>query len=134
MPNGRNSGVEQIIYIVHIVAESHSLFIFERKGSGMEMKVLLQEEELFVTLVGSMYEKEAAEIKTVLNRYIEKGIVCQRLDFSAVDYIDSAGLGMLVTLQKRTAQRGGGLVISGLTGLVKELFVLTRVDRVFAVE
>ena len=100
----------------------------------MEMKVLLQEKELFVTLVGSMYEKEAAEIKTVLNRYIEKGIVCQRLDFSAVDYIDSAGLGMLVTLQKRTAQRGGGLVISGLTGLVKELFVLTRVDRVFAVE
>ena len=100
----------------------------------MELKVLQQEKELFVTLAGSMYEQEAAEIKTVLSRYIEEGMVCQRLDFSAVVYIDSAGLGMLVTLQKRAAQRGGGLVISGLTGLVKELFVLTRVNRVFEVQ
>ena len=100
----------------------------------MELKVLLKENCLFVTLTGSMYEKDAAEIKTNLSRYIEDGIVSLHLDFSAVDYIDSSGLGMLVTLQKRAVQRGGGLVITGLSGLVKELFTLTRVDRIFDIQ
>ena len=100
----------------------------------MQMETRIDGPQVQLTLSGSMYEREAAALKESLTRLIEDGKIFFDLDFSAVDYIDSAGLGALVTLQKRATQRGGGIVIRGLNGLVKELFMLTRVDKMFCIE
>src|SRR4028118_2310415 len=53
------------------------------------------------------------------------------LDLSGVDFIDSSGLGALVSCLKRLGPRGG-LAVAGATGAVRRLFSLTRMDRVFA--
>ena len=50
-----------------------------------------------------------------------------------IDYIDSAGLGVLISVQKRAASVGGQVSVSGLSGMVKEIFELTRLDRIFPV-
>jgi anti-sigma B factor antagonist len=52
------------------------------------------------------------------------------LDLTLVEFIDSVGLGALVSCFKRMGGRGK-LVIVGAKGAVSRLFSLTRMDRVF---
>lgn len=52
------------------------------------------------------------------------------LDFSTVKFMDSSGLGAVVSVLKMlTGKRE--LVLCGIKGMVLDLFKLTRMDRVF---
>ena len=51
------------------------------------------------------------------------------LDFKKLEYMNSGGIGLLVTLLVR-AQRGGGrLVATGLSEHYRQIFLLTRLDE-----
>ena len=88
---------------------------------------------VLVKLEGSMYVEGAAMLRERLLAFSEKGLGRFVIDMSMVDYIDSSGLGVLVAVQKRALQKNGEVVIVGLKGIVKELFELTRLDKVFTV-
>lgn len=51
------------------------------------------------------------------------------LDLSAVDFVDSSGLGAIVLCLKQVG-RSGAFVVVGAQGAVARLFKLTRLDRV----
>ncbi|MCC6243775.1 MAG: STAS domain-containing protein, partial [Gemmatimonadaceae bacterium] len=53
------------------------------------------------------------------------------VDFSASAYIDSSGLGALVSLGKRLREQGGDLRLTGLNDDLRTLFELTRLDSLF---
>ena len=52
------------------------------------------------------------------------------LDLAAVRFMDSSGLGAMVSTLKLLG-RDGNLVVCGVTDPVMNLFKLTRMDRVF---
>lgn len=54
------------------------------------------------------------------------------LDFSNVSYIDSSGLGVLVSVWVSAKKAGSELKPINMTSAVKELFRLTNVDKLFA--
>ncbi len=74
---------------------------------------------------------KAPAFKDQMTQCIESGQNQIVLDLSQVDFIDSSGLGALVTCLKRLGPRGS-LAVAGATGAVSRLFTLTRMDRVFA--
>lgn len=53
------------------------------------------------------------------------------LDFRRTGYIDSSGLGVLVSLSKQIREEGGELRICGLDEDLRTLFELTRLDTLF---
>ena len=53
------------------------------------------------------------------------------VDLSEVDFLDSAGLGVLVALLKRVLERGGDMKIAGLQKRVRMVFEITRAFKVF---
>lgn len=53
------------------------------------------------------------------------------VDFTHTGYIDSSGLGVLVTLSKRIREAGGLLALSGLNADTRTWFELTRMDTLF---
>jgi anti-anti-sigma factor len=55
------------------------------------------------------------------------------LDFSALEYISSAGLRVLMVARKQSRARGGRLVIAGLQPIVREIFEISRFDAVFEI-
>ena len=57
-----------------------------------------------------------------------------RLDFSALEYIASVGLGILIAQQRRLVDLGHGLVLTGLSPHLREIFFLAGFEDVFAYE
>lgn len=56
------------------------------------------------------------------------------VDLSGVTVVDSAALGRLLTLHHRCRQTGGRLTVRGLRPEVREVFRLTKLDRLLEVE
>ncbi|MGF6437016.1 STAS domain-containing protein [Kosakonia sp. 1610] len=54
------------------------------------------------------------------------------VDFSKVDFIDSSGLGTLVSLMKMMNGKGE-MVLCALNPGIKNMFTLTRMDRIFRI-
>ncbi len=74
--------------------------------------------------------KIAVNFKEEMTKLINEGNHKLVLDLSGVDFIDSSGLGAIVTCLK-VLGRKGDLVIAGVKNDVMTMFVLTRMDRVF---
>ena len=56
------------------------------------------------------------------------------LSLSSVDFLSSAALGKLVTLDKKTRARGGVLKLSNICPRLSQIFTVTRLDRLFDIE
>ena len=55
------------------------------------------------------------------------------LDFSQLDYMNSGGIGLLVTLLVRTQRAGQKLLAVGLTEHYRQILALTRLDEAIAI-
>ena len=53
------------------------------------------------------------------------------IDFTQTGYIDSSGLGVLVSLAKKVREAGGDLRLAGLNDDLRTLFELTKLDTLF---
>lgn len=53
------------------------------------------------------------------------------IDFGDADYIDSSGLGVLVSLSKHIRDQNGRLKLAGLNEDLARLFALTKLDSLF---
>jgi len=74
---------------------------------------------------------KAPLFKDEMTKCIDGGQNQLVLDLSGVDFVDSSGLGAIVSCLKRLGPRGN-LAIAGAKGAVSRLFTLTRMDKVFA--
>lgn len=74
----------------------------------------------------------AQEFKERLGALIRAGHHFIMLDISEVEFIDSSGLGALVSLLKQLGGQGE-IVIGGARDSVASLFKLTRLDKVFQI-
>ena len=99
----------------------------------MIMESNVVDNQMEVVLTCSNYAEETAEVRAFLSSIISprKSLV---IDLSQVDYIDTAGLGTLVYIQKCALLNGSGLKIKGLQGNVKVLFEMTRMNKVFDIQ
>jgi len=89
-----------------------------------------------VTLVSIRNELDAStaqRAKEAFGALIDGGAVRLVMDLSNLDYIDSAGLGVLVSTLKMLRARGGDLRLFGVKDSVKMIFDLTRLSRVFTI-
>lgn len=58
------------------------------------------------------------------------------LDFSQVQYLDSAALGLLVLLSKQNTEKGSklSLVIKGAQGTAKDILEIANMDKLYTYE
>lgn len=56
------------------------------------------------------------------------------LDFSKLEYISSAGLRVILSLQKRMDKQGGKLTIIGVNEMIMELFEITGMIDVLSIQ
>lgn len=74
----------------------------------------------------------APRLREQLRDLVENGSHRLVVDLSSIDFIDSSGLGALISGLKAARQAGGDLRIAAPTKQVRSVLELTKLDRVLA--
>lgn len=89
---------------------------------------------------GVLYVAPAGRLDTVMSAELKEQIAAAEpagknieLDFSQVEYISSAGLRLLVALQKQAKAGGNTMVIRNINAVVKEVFRISGFNKSFTV-
>ena len=56
------------------------------------------------------------------------------LNFSSVEFLSSAALGKLITLEKRVKAHGGKLKLSNIRPEIYEVFAITKLNKLFDIK
>ena len=73
------------------------------------------------------------EFRDAVLSELEKGERKFVIDFARTGYIDSAGLGVLISISKQIRAQGGELTLTNLNEDLRSLFQLTKLDTLFGI-
>ena len=99
----------------------------------MAFRVSQQGEVTVVDVEGQLIVGNRQELKQKVLDELEKGERRFLVDFTKTGYIDSSGLGVLVSLSKKIREVGGELRLSSLNEDLRTLFELTKLDTLFRI-
>jgi len=75
-----------------------------------------------------------SEMEGLVNSLIADGVRKLVLDLTHVEFVDSAGLGVIIHISGEIEQKGGRLRISGANEQVQRLFDITHTGRILALD
>lgn len=82
-----------------------------------------------IILVGRFDASEAEKARQIFLNLSDGAVV----DFSRLDYISSAGLGVLLAAQKRLSDHGKGLRLVNVNGHIRDVFHFSGFDQIFEI-
>jgi len=88
----------------------------------MEIEIKKGEKAVVVSLKGRMDAVTAPELEKKVGGLINEGANCFIINLGDLVYMSSAGLRVILVLAKKLKPGNGKLLISDLTGVVKEVF------------
>lgn len=90
-------------------------------------------QEMIIEVPANFSVEEATEFRENIRGLVEGGTVNFMLDFSGCSFIDSTGLGVIVSSYKKCVEEGGTIRLKGLSPNVLKVFTLTRLNHVFEI-
>ena len=98
----------------------------------MDIKKTQNGNELLVALAGRLDTVTAPSLEAVMNEHTGKEAL--KLDFTDLAYISSAGLRVLLSLQKKANAAGGSMVVTGVCEDIQEVFDMTGFADILTIE
>jgi anti-sigma B factor antagonist len=74
-----------------------------------------------------------AKLKEKIKEHTDQQLVNIHLNLSSVEFINSSGLGALVSIMKEIRLLKGRLTLSNLAGYVQEIFDITQLSHIFEI-
>ena len=87
-----------------------------------------------VAMSGDFTFTDHAAFLELMNRLFATARVPIVIDLAKVEFIDSAGLGMLLIARDEASKASRQLTLRGPQGQVKRMFAVTRFETLFAIE
>src|SRR5687768_411919 len=100
-------------------------------GGMMSFDVKKHGDVTVIDVEGQLIVGNRQELKQKVLEELDKGARKFLIDFSNTGYIDSSGLGVLVSLSKKIREQGGELRLANLNEDLRTLFELTKLDTLF---
>ena len=99
----------------------------------MNIETEHRDDILIIRPLGRLDSSNSAELEQWLTEHLDAG--CQRLalDFSALNYISSAGLRVVLLAGKKLRASSGKLVLTSLQPMVRDVFDMSGFLTLFAV-
>lgn len=98
----------------------------------MEAIITREEGKALVAIDGRLDTVTSAELKNQLEEAGIEGMDLE-LDFARVEYISSAGLRLLVALQKQAMAGGSQLTVKNINRVVQEVFKVSGLNKAITV-
>ena len=87
---------------------------------------------LIITLSGDLLgEEDHKELTDRVAEFVEEGGRRALVDISGVRYINSSGIGVLITLLTKLRNREGELCLVNPSDSVKKLLIITKLQAIF---
>src|SRR5215210_3688715 len=86
-----------------------------------------------LALGGEIDLNESPAVREALKGLIDQKLPNVVIDMSAVSYIDSSGLAVLIDAMQRVQSYGGRFLLCGLAESVRTVFEIARLDQVFKI-
>ena len=99
----------------------------------MEVSTRTERDATVVALAGNLDSNTAPQAQQALDGVLAAGGKKVVVDFSALDYISSAGLRVLLGTAKKLSGQGGSLRLCGLNATVREVFEISGFSTILAV-
>lgn len=97
----------------------------------MTFSVRKDDDVTVIDVRGQLIVGNRQELKQRVLDEMEAGARKFLIDFEGTAYIDSSGLGVLVSLSKKIREQGGELRLANLNEDLRTLFELTKLDTLF---
>jgi anti-sigma B factor antagonist len=86
-----------------------------------------------LAIQGQLTVEVEEKVKAKSEELVAHGKIRVVLDLAGIEYVDSSGIGAIVSFFKRVRLIQGDVKISNLRGQPREIFLLLRLDRAFEV-
>lgn len=100
---------------------------------GEYIESYIEKGKLVISVKGDIDAYHSAEFKKGVKEKMSDSDMDVVLILDGVPYIDSAGLGTLVSILRDIRTQGKNLYLVGLKNNVKKIFEMTRLDKVFKI-
>jgi anti-sigma B factor antagonist len=97
----------------------------------MSFHVTRKGDIVVIGVEGQLVAGNRQQLKQKVGEELERGSRRFLIDFADTGYVDSAGLGVLVSLSKKIREVDGELRLTNLSDDLRMLFELTRLDTLF---
>ena len=99
----------------------------------MSFTIQRHQDIVIVEVDGQLIVGNRQDLKQRVLDELANGTTRVLVDFARAGYIDSSGLGVLVSLAKRLRDEGGELKLCNLNDDLRTLFELTKLDTLFSI-
>lgn len=100
----------------------------------MDYKKEVTDNILNIELSGDLIgENNGPGLVELLNDHISKGITKCVIDISGVRYMNSSGIGVLITILTKLRNKDGEVVLINPSEQVKKLLVITKLNNIFTI-
>lgn len=87
-----------------------------------------------ISLAGQFTFTDSHKFREMMDEIGKKKPRAVSLDFGKVDFIDSAGLGMLLLMRDFCQEQSIPIAIHGAQGQVRKIFLISRFDQLFSLQ
>ncbi len=86
-----------------------------------------------LTPTESIDGRKAARAREFIEQLLDSGVSRLAFDLTQIDFIDSSGIGVLVSSLRKCKERGGGVSLFGLSENLVTIFEVTMLHEVFVI-
>lgn len=100
----------------------------------MKYNTYIKENILFLQLEGDLIgESNGLELMDLVSEKLNESINRCAIDLSLVRYMNSSGIGVLITLLTKFRNKGGELVLINPSEQIKKLLIITKLNSIFVI-
>lgn len=97
----------------------------------MEYNLSNKDRNLYINLQGQFTFSDNGKFRSIIQEIESDQLKAVYLNFAAVDFIDSAGLGMLLLLRDECQERNIDVLLASASGQVEKIFLISKFDQLF---
>ncbi|MFD2248041.1 STAS domain-containing protein [Pontibacter ruber] len=100
----------------------------------MKYQTELKDEILFIRLEGDLIAgPDTQTLITDVDQKVNANVLLCAVDLSNVRFMDSSGMGVLVSLLTKFRNRGGELVLIKPSDHIRKLLIVTKLNAIFTI-
>lgn len=100
----------------------------------MEYSHDIENDVLVLRLSGDLIgENHGPELISIINDTINDNIIFCAIDIQDVRYINSSGIGVLITILTKFRNKGGEVVLIKPSDSVEKLLIITKLNSIFTI-